>query len=36
VPVAKLVEFLLARLPQLQEFLEEQQTEFGLLLLRLG
>ncbi|TGE20328.1 hypothetical protein E5K00_20190 [Hymenobacter aquaticus] len=35
VPVARLAEFLLARLPQLQEFLGEQ-TEFGLLLLRVG
>ena len=35
VPVAKLAEFLLARLPQLQEFLGAQ-TEFGMLLLRVG
>ncbi|MET4106688.1 DUF5615 family PIN-like protein [Hymenobacter sp. UYP22] len=35
VPVAKLAEFLLARLPQLREFLGTQ-TEFGMLLLRLG
>ncbi|PJJ48747.1 hypothetical protein CLV45_4457 [Hymenobacter chitinivorans DSM 11115] len=35
VPVAKLAEFLLARLPQLQEFLGEQ-PEFGVLLLRVG
>ncbi|SHI30679.1 Predicted nuclease, contains PIN domain, potential toxin-antitoxin system component [Hymenobacter daecheongensis DSM 21074] len=35
VPAAKLAEFLLAKLPQLREFLGEQ-TEFGLLLLRLG
>ena len=34
VPVATLAAFLLARLPQLRAFLEEQ-TEFGLLLLRL-
>ncbi|RSK29783.1 DUF5615 family PIN-like protein [Hymenobacter metallilatus] len=35
VPVAKLAEFLLARLPQLREFLGAQM-EFGMLLLRLG
>lgn len=34
VPVKELAAFLLARLPQLQSFLSEQ-TEFGLLLLRL-
>lgn len=34
VPVVKLAEFLLARLPQLQSFLGPQ-TEFGLLQLRL-
>ena len=34
VPVAKLAEFLLARLPQIREFLGPQ-TEFGLLQLRL-
>lgn len=36
VPVAKLAEYLLARLPQLQEFLTAEQREFGLLLMRLG
>ncbi|GGG57419.1 hypothetical protein GCM10011378_36860 [Hymenobacter glacieicola] len=35
VPVVKLAEFLLTRLPQLREFLGAQ-TEFGMLLLRLG
>jgi len=34
VPVAKLAEFLLARLPQIESFLGEQ-TEFGFLQLRL-
>ena len=34
VPVAKLAEFLLTRLPQIREFLGPQ-TEFGLLQLRL-
>ncbi|MBW3128428.1 DUF5615 family PIN-like protein [Hymenobacter profundi] len=36
VPVAKLDEFLLAQLPQLQEFLAKPQTEFGVLVLWLG
>ena len=34
VPVRQLADFLLARLPQLRQFLGEQ-TEFGLLMLRL-